>query len=146
MIISIPVDLNRLFVLLKKFSWPRPDQCPKCHNPKLWGHGFVDACFDAIDFVVPLKRYRCCNCGCIIKLKPEGYFKRFQARIETIRKSIHSLVKTQKPIADISRQRQRHWFVALKRKAAARLALGQDLNQAFELLIAMGVIPVSRSI
>lgn len=83
---------------------------------------------------------------CIIKLKPEGYFKRFQARIETIRESIHSMVTTGKGLKDISRQRQRHWLVALKRKAAAMFALTTNLNKTFEQLIHVGVIPVSRSI
>lgn len=146
MIISIPVDINLVFLLLKKFPWPRPDHCPNCNNPSLWGHGFVDACFDGIKSVVPLKRYRCCNCGCTIKLKPEGYFKRFQASVETIRNSIDSILTTGKPIKDTGRQRQRHWFIALKRKATAVLALGLDLKQAFERLIVMGFIPVSRAI
>ena len=50
-----------------------------------------------------------------------------------------------KTIKDITRQRQRHWFVALKRKAAAVFGLNADLKQAFEKLIAGGIIPVSRS-
>ena len=145
MIIRVPVDINLLLVLLKNFSWPRPGHCPKCNNTKLWGHGFVDACFDGIKSTVPLKRYLCCNCMCVIKLKPEGYFKRFQAWIETIRESIHSIVTTGKVLKDISRQRQRHWFVALKRKATAMFALTADLNKAFEQLIHIGVIPAALS-
>lgn len=146
MIICIPLDFNLLLALTKDFTWPRPSHCPRCRNPKLWGHGFVDACFDGIDAVVPLKRYRCCNCRCIIKLRPEGYFKRFQAPIETIRTSIDSMVTAGKILQNISRQRQRHWLVALKKKAAAVYGLGADLKTAFEELITMGLIPVSRAI
>lgn len=106
----------------------------------------MDACFDGIDAAVPLKRYRCCNCRCIIKLRPVGYFKRFQAPIETIRTGIDSMVSTGKTLCNISRQRQRHWLVALKKKAAAVFGLGADLKAAFEELIDLGIIPVSRSI
>jgi hypothetical protein len=81
----------------------------------------------------------------VIKLRPEGYFKRFQASIDTIRSSLDSISTTGKTIKDITRQRQRHWFVTLKRKAAAAFGLNADLKQAFEKLIAGGVIPVSRA-
>ena len=106
----------------------------------------MDACFDGIDTLVPLKRYRCRNCRCIITLRPEGYFKRFQAPIETIRTSIDSMVTTGKALCHISRQRQRHWLVALKKKAAAVYGLGADLKAAFEELIPLDLIPVSRAI
>ena len=144
-IISVPIDINLLLNLLREFPWPRPDCCPKCNNPKLWGHGFVDSLFDFAKKAIPVKRYICPNCGCVIKLRPEGYFKCFQASIDTIRSSIDSISTTAKTIKDITRQRQRHWFVALKRKAAAVFGLNADLKQAFEKLIAGGIIPVSRS-
>lgn len=82
----------------------------------------------------------------MIKLRPEGHFKRFQASIDTIRCSIDSISTTGKIIKDITRQRQRHWYVALKRKAAAAFGINADLKQAFEKLIAGGIIPVSRII
>jgi len=146
MIISVPVDINLLLDLLRKFPWPRPDSCPECNNPKLWGHGFADCLFDFANKTIPLKRYICPNCGCVIKLRPEGYFKRFQASIDTIRNCIDSISATGKTIKNIARQRQRHWYVALKRKAAAAFGINAGLKQAFEKLIAGGVIPVSRII
>jgi hypothetical protein len=146
MIISVPVDINLLLDLLRKFPWPRPDCCPECNNPKLWGHGFADSLFDFAKKTIPLKRYICPNCGCVIKLRPQGYFKRFQASIDTIRNCIDSISVTGKTIKDIARQRQRHWFVALQRKVAAVFGLNVDLKQAFEKLIASGIIPVSRAI
>ena len=88
---SIPVDIKRLLKLKKDYPWPKPDQCSNCKNPNLWGHGFVDAFFDCEKDALPLKRYRCPNCNSVIKLKPEGYFSRFHATIDTIRKSITSL-------------------------------------------------------
>ena len=144
MIMSVPVDINLLLKLLKDHVWPRPDCCPKCGNSKVWGHGFVNSSFDFSRETVPLKRYRCPNCGCVIRLRPEGYFNRFQASVDTIRRSIHSVVATGKAIKDISRQRQRHWFSSLERRASALLGMGADLIQAFEKLIADGVVPVAH--
>lgn len=146
MIISIPVDINLLLNLMRNYVWPRPDFCPECNNPKLWGHGFTDSLFDFAKKAIPLKRYRCPNCGCVIKLRPQGYFKRFQAPVDTIRSSIDNILTVGKAIRGISRQRQRHWLVALHRKAAAVFGLKADLKQAFEKLIAHDVIPVSRAI
>lgn len=145
MIMSVSVDINLLLKLLRKFPWPRPECCSECNNPKLWGHGFVDSLFDFSKKPIPVKRYICPNCGCVIKLRPEGYFKQFQASIDTIRSSLDSILSTDKAIKDITRQRRRHWFVALKRKAAAAFGLNADLKQAFEKLIADGIIPVSRA-
>ena len=146
MIICIQVDINLLSNLQKDYPWPKPDHCPNCNNPKLWGHGFVDALLDCEKFPVPLKRYRCPNCGCVIKLKPKGYFNRFRATIETIRKSITSLATTGKYISGIAYQRQYHWFTALIRHATARYTLSPNLIQVFEKLIAGGKIPVCRTI
>lgn len=146
MIISVPVDINLLLTLLRDYIWSKPQHCPRCNGNRLWGHGFVYAFFDFSKEAVPLKRYRCPDCRCVIRLRPEGYFKRFQAPIETIQNSIKSLVNCGAPLKEISRQRQRHWLMALKRKALAVLGLGTEVIQAFETLITLGRIPVSRSI
>lgn len=143
---SVPVDIKLLLNLLRNFTWPRPDSCPGCKNPKVWGHGFVDSFFDFAKNAIPLKRYRCPNCGTVIKLRPKGYFKRFQTSTDTIRKSINSISTNGKTIKDIPRQHQRHWFNALKRKAAALFGLNADLKQAFESLISDNIIPVGRAI
>ncbi len=145
MIISIPVDINLLLNRMRHYVWPRPECCPDCKNPKLWGHGFVDSFFDFSKKAIPLKRFRCSNCGCVIKLRPRGYFKRFQASIDTICTSTGSLFFKGKAIEGPSRQRQRHWFVALKHKAAA-FGFTSDLMLAFAQLIDNGIIPVSRVI
>lgn len=105
----------------------------------------MDSCLDGINFAVPLKRYRCCNCRSVIKLKPEGYFERFQAPVATIRSCIGAMVTAGKTLKNISRQRQRHWFAALKKKAVALFGLGADLKSAFESLIARDIVPVSRA-
>lgn len=146
MIVSVPVDINLLLKLKENYAWPRPDRCPGCNHFKVWGHGFAYCCFDFSTDPIPIKRYRCPNCGCVIRLRPEGYFNRFQASVDTIRKCIDSIVTTGKAIKGICRQRQYHWFAALKKRAVALFGLGADLKQAFESLIAEGVIPVSRVI
>ena len=102
MIMSIPVDIKRLVELKRDYPWSKPDHCTNCKNPNLWGHGFVDAFFDCEKVALPLKRYRCPNCGKVIKLKPQGYFNRFHATIDTIRKSITSLATTGKYIPGVS--------------------------------------------
>jgi hypothetical protein len=143
---SVPVDISLLLTLMKDYAWPRPGCCPKCKSQKVWGHGFAYCLFDFSNEPIPLRRYRCPNCRCVIKLRPKGYFSRFQASIETIRSSIDSIVSTGKAIKGIFRQRQYHWFAALKKRAVALFGLGADLKQAFESLVAEGVIPVSRAI
>lgn len=72
----------------KKNCWPRPELCLRCHGRQLWGHGYVASYFDGFDQPLYLKRYRCPACGCVIKMKPAGYLKRFQAPTDTIRSSI----------------------------------------------------------
>jgi len=146
MIMSIPVDIKRLVKLKKNYPWSKPDHCSNCKNPTLWGHGFVDAFFDCEKNALPLKRYRCPNCGNVIKLKPQGYFNRFHATIDTIRKSISSVYTTGKYIAGVSYQRQYRWFTALIRHATARYKLCVNLAQVFEKMIAGGKIPVCRTI
>jgi len=146
MIMSIPVDIKRLLKLKKDYPWPKPDQCSNCKNPNLWGHGFVDAFFDCEKDALPLKRYRCPNCNSVIKLKPEGYFSRFHATIDTIRKSITSLATTGKYIPGVSYQRQYRWLTALIRHATARYKLCANLAQVFDKLIACSKIPVCRTI
>jgi len=73
---------------------------------------------------------------------------RFQADKETIRSSIASKAQTGKWSAGIERTRQRHWFTALVRKMKACLTdtWHQGVLAAFDELIKMGLVPVSRSI
>jgi hypothetical protein len=95
-----------------------------------------------------LRRYRCPACGCVIKLKPAGYLKRFQASVDTIRASIGCRLGKGCWLPGVSRGRQNHWFKALLRKV--RACLGDRWNrcvlEAFDLLIVRGQNPVSRSL
>jgi len=115
---------------------------------KLWGHGFVLAYFDDIAGGVYLRRYRCPECRCVVRLRPMGYFVRIQASIETIRESLGQRLRKGRWPSGSSGSRRRHWLKALIRNAVAFLgnAWKNALMEAFDRLICLGVIPVSRSI
>ena len=85
MIIFFSAVLNEIHLLGREYPWPKPDACPRCNGYRFWGHGFVLACFDGFSHPLCLKRYRCPDCRCVVRLRPKGYFKRFQASIATIR-------------------------------------------------------------
>ena len=145
MIFHIQLNLKKLFIDGKNFPWPRP-AC-KCGNPKPWGHGYVPAYFDGFSDPFWLKRYRCPDCGKVIKLKPKGYFNKFQASIDTIRFSVIEKCYSGKWLPGILHSRQNHWFQALIRKTKAFFGnLQSDLVAAFEKLKNKREVPVSRSI
>jgi hypothetical protein len=148
MIISFSVDFKKLIELGRDYPWPKPSRCPLCNGCRLWGHGFVLACFDGYNHAIELKRCRCPDCRSIFRFRPQGYFKRFQAKIEKIRSSIASKSQTGKWEAGISRTRQQHWYRALARKMKAHLTDVWDKGvlAAFDYLIDRGLVPVSRSI
>jgi hypothetical protein len=108
----------------------------------------VLAYFDGFDEGVFLKRYRCPGCGCVIRLRPDGYFSRFQASIDAIRFSLSYRLRHGRWPPELSRSRQGHWLRALKRKVL--VYLGQcweaGLLEAFDQLLVQGINPVSRSI
>ena len=148
MILFVTVNFKRLLKQQRDYDWPRPKICPSCAQSGLWGHGYVMAYFDVLAVGVFLRRYRCPSCHCVIRLRPEGYFRRFQASIDTIFRSlVHRLAKG-RYLAGISRSRQRYWLVGLIRNTAAYLgnAWLNRLVAAFSRLQAMGKVPVSRSI
>ncbi|MEE8400412.1 MAG: hypothetical protein V3S89_15480 [Desulfobacterales bacterium] len=148
MVISFSVGLKKLFELGRDYPWPRPDRCPRCSSYRLWGHGFVSAYFDGYDQPFALKRYRCPDCRCVIRMRPAGYFKRFQASIASIRSSIVSKAGRNQWIGGIGRERQHHWFRSLCRKIKAYLtdAWSKGVVAGFDRLWKMGQIPVSRAI
>lgn len=147
MIISFSAILNEIYHLGREYDWPKPDLCPCCNSCRVWGHGYFLACFDGYNHPLTLKRFRCPDCKCVIRLRPYGYFKRFQASIATIRASIVSKVSDGKWIDDICRNRQRHWYNALLKKISAYLTnIWQDPATGFDRLLELGQIPVCRSI
>jgi hypothetical protein len=147
MIFFFPVILNDLFKLGRDYQWPKPQQCDRCSSCRLWGHGYVTACFDGFAESLVLKRYRCPDCGCIICLRPEGYFKRIQAPIEKIRSSIQSKVQTGKWLSELCCNRQRHWYKSLLKNIKAYLTdTWQGVLAGFDRLLQFARNPVSRRI
>ncbi|MGD9212334.1 MAG: hypothetical protein PVI90_16250 [Desulfobacteraceae bacterium] len=146
MIISVRANLNEIFEQGRKFKWGKPCNCPRCGSVRLWGHGFVFAYFDGFSQGLILRRFRCPDCRCLIRMKPKGYFPRFRAGIAKIRTCLSSRLFSGKWLKDLSGSRQRHWLAALKRKSAAFFSVNEQLMNAFDRLIAMGQIPVSRAI
>jgi len=132
----------------KNYPWKRPEACPKCNAFKVWGHGYVLAYFDGFYDGIWLKRYRCPVCGTVIRLRPKGYFPRFQSSIETIRSSIIHKQSKDRWLNRIGRTRQLHWLKALRRRMSAvfgNICL-YDLKGAFDYFVNAGINPVSRSI
>jgi len=148
LIFFVAAKIKEIFTLGRQYPWPRPEMCPRCHERAVWGHGFVLAYFDGFDQGVLLRRYRCPGCGCVIRVRPEGYFSRFQASIATIRFSLSHRLRRGRWPPHLSRSRQGHWLRALRRKSAAYLGQrwSQGLMVAFNWLFSRGIIPVSRSI
>ena len=122
MIIKVKADIKEISKQGKNFIWQKPSKCMRCKDSKLWGHGFVLAFFDGFDQGVYLKRYRCPYCKTVFKLKPCGFFKRFQASIRQIFASIMSRVYKSRYLPELSWSRQHFWFTALKRNIAAYLS------------------------
>lgn len=148
MVMFFAVKLKDLFEKGRDYPWQKPAKCPCCISYRLWGHGFAEALFDGYDTPLVLKLYRCPDCGSVIRIRPKGYFKRFQASIETIRSSITLKSERNRWLPDISRTRQCHWFRALQKRIKAYLT-GTWIDGAvagFEYLLQLGQIPVSRFI
>ena len=148
MIISVGVNIKKILEKGRDYAWQKPEICPACRFSRLWGHGFVAAYFDGVATCLMLRRYRCPACHCVIRMKPQGYFPRFQVSIETIRASVFQRLTTGKYLARMLRSRQQHWFRALKRNVLAYLGDPWRYCPAtgFDRLIEIGIVPVSRSI
>ena len=106
MIIFLAVKLKKLYKKERDYSWQKPNSCPCCNSCRLWGHGYAQAIFDGFIRPLLLKLYRCPDCGCVIRLRPKGYFKRFQASVETIRSSIACKEGINRWISVVERTRQ----------------------------------------
>jgi len=148
MILPVSANLKEIEKKGRNYPWLRPKICLSCRQSHVWGHGFVEALFDGYAKALLLRRYRCPVCGCVIKLRPKGYFSRFQATIETIR--LHILIRLQagKWPQGLSGARCRHWLRALRRQVMAHLGIEwlNRLPEAFDQLVSLGKVPVSRRI
>jgi len=146
LVIFVELAVKELFKKGRDYLWPRPEGCPRCRG-RIWGHGFVPAYFDGYSEPCWLRRYRCPECGCVLRLRPRGYFKRFQASISTIRDCLSFWVHHQRWSPGPAPPRQRHWLSALRRQLVTHEGLHHhpDLPAGFDRLWAQGIIPVSWS-
>ena len=148
MIIFVPVLLKDIFEQERDFVWGRPSCCPRCNHYKVWSHGFVERIFDGFNTTLSLKCYRCPLCGCVITLRPDTHFSRFQASKDKMRSFLSERLKTGRWPPDQSHSRHRHWLRNLKKQTKALLSdtWAKGLLAAFDYLTSMGHTPVSSSI
>ena len=147
MILLICLDLKKISQLGRNYRWPRPSSC-RCGNRTVWGHGFVPVCFAGFAHPLDIRRYRCPSCGCVIRLRPKGYFTRIQTDAASIRRILKHRIITGFWPAGVSTNCCRHWLAALKRNAVLILGIGwaKALMDSFDRLIAVGRVPVRRTI
>jgi hypothetical protein len=150
MIFPVGASIKDILSLGTDFPWPRPEICPRCRGRKVGRHGYVAAYFDPFPQPVWLRRYLCAECGCVLRTRPDGYFKRFQARIVDIRASLKIRLETGRwpRGSSHSRSRQGHWLRALTKNVCGRLGLGwkDRLLDGFDELVSMGRNPVTRAV
>lgn len=148
MLLFVDLFLKEVFCKGREYQWPRPRCCPRCSHCRVWGHGFVDRCFDTFHKTLLVKRYRCPQCHCVITCRPSSHFSHIQAPKKQIRHSICSRIEKGRWAPGLSSSRQRHWLANLKRKARAYLTDCWDkgLLCAYDFLLAVGHIPVSSAI
>ena len=149
LILFVEVCVKTLVKLGRAYPWEKPRQCPKCQSVRLWGHGYVEAYFDeAASQSVLLKRYRCPECGVVLRLRPKGYWQRIQARIETVRQNLLDRIEKGRWPPNSNPPRQRHWLRALKHQVRMRLGMSytERLAEGFSELLSLGVCAVSRAV
>jgi hypothetical protein len=83
-----------------------------------------------------------------MRLRPAGYFARFQASRRRIFASISQRLIRGRYLPELSRSRQRHWVRALQRQVRALLGEGyrERLLEGFEALVQQGRVPVAARI
>jgi hypothetical protein len=147
MILSVAIDLKKLFSLGRNFPWKKPAICPCCRQSHLWGHGFSDTIFEGYPAALPLRRFKCPLCGCVIKCRPKGYFSRFQTAIDTIRSRLQQRIATGRWPSPGHGAPGRHWLAALRRKVLVYLGLQwkEHLVAGFDRLCQFDIVPVSAS-
>ena len=125
LILFVEVCVKTLLEVGRQYPWQRPERCPKCQGLRVWGHGYVEAYFDEVgNACVLLKRYRCPECGVVIRVRPSGYCRRIQATVAAVRQWVlHRLEKGRWPPGSTP-ARQRHW---LRAKAPGTHAPGHEL-------------------
>jgi len=144
MILSVDVDLKKLFLLGRNFPWKKPAICPCCRQSHLWGHGFSATLFEGYPAALPMRRFLCPLCGCVIKCRPRGYFRRFQSTIAAIKSRLARRIEIGRWPSPDHGARGRHWLCSLKRKVLVYLGLQwrKCLIAGFDRLWQLAIVPV----
>jgi hypothetical protein len=127
----------------------RPERCPKCQGNRVWGHGYVEAYFDeAGSPCVLLKRYRCPQCGVVIRLRPSGYWKRIQATVASVRQCLVERLEKGRWPPGCNSARARHWLCGLRRQVRTHLGMSyaERLAEGFAELLRRGLGAVGRAV
>ena len=148
MILYRKLNLKQMFKKGKRYSWQRPERCPRCGHDRLWGHGYVRRLFDGFMQALHMKCYRCADCGCVITLRPVTHFRGIQAPIAEVRCAISCRIRTGRWPPGRSHSRQRHWLANLRRSIKAHLPNTWCLGEVagFDRLWDQGIVPVCAGI
>jgi hypothetical protein len=149
LILFVEVCVKTLVELGRKYPWEKPERCPKCSGVRVWGHGYVEAYFDeASSACVFLKRYRCPECGVVIRLRPSGYWRRIQATVATVRQCLMDRLEKGRWPPGSNPARQRHWLRALKRQVRTHLGMSyaERIAEGFAELVRRGLCAVCRAV
>ena len=148
MIHFVDVNLKNIFEQGKEYPWIRPKVCPNCNHFKVWSHGFVARYFYGFTDSLYMKCYRCPECHCVITCRPNTHFPKVRCEKAQIRTSLATRIAMLLwPITHFLTSRMRYWMRNFKKKAVARLTMAWDqgLMAAFDKLLDMGIVHVSRS-
>jgi hypothetical protein len=149
LILFVEVCVKRLVELGRQYRWERPERCPKCQGVRVWGHGYVEAYFDeAGSQSVFLKRYRCPECGVVIRLRPVGYWRRIQATIARVGRCVVDRLEKGRWPPGSNSARGRQWLRGLKRQVRTHLGMSyaERIAEGFLELVRRGVCAVSRAV
>ncbi len=147
LIIHFPIEDKSLIQSGKKYPWLRPDVCPHCGGDHLWGHGYTPRYFDGHSKLIWLKRYRCVDCRCVHTLRPQTHWRRFQAALSAIVRSLQSKIEHHCWLSEFTRQRQEYWMQGFQTQAKViHPADGRSAVQRLKDLLARNVIVATHSL
>ena len=142
--------VKEIFRLGREYAFPRPARClrKECGSSRIWGHGFVERYFDGFETVILLRRWRCPDCGVVYTVRPYGFWPRHHTPIHDVYQSICHRLRhgTWDRSLSLSRQRQDHWFQALKKNIQVQLGMTfrQRVLRGFHELIPLIQVPIIR--
>lgn len=110
LILYLSVDFNQINKLGKAYRWARPRCCPSCKGYRLWGHGYANRYFDGVSIPLPMKRWRCPDCGAVHTMRPHTHWRGFWACESVILKSLERKESVGRWLSELGRERQQYWW------------------------------------